>query len=61
MTLTMVLWAIGAAVIFGLTNALAFNRGFRKGVDKGFEAGVSAKIREMHPDVYRVEYKEDKK
>ncbi|MGI2329673.1 hypothetical protein [Planococcus sp. YIM B11945] len=61
MTLTMVLWAIGAAVIFGLTNAFAFNSGFRKGTDKGYEAGVSSKIHEMRPGVYRVEYKEDAK
>lgn len=53
--MTVILYAIGAAVIFGLSNAMAYNRGDQKGYNDGYNEGVNSKISEICPGRYRVE------
>ena len=60
MQMETILWWVGVAIVFGISNAVSFARGADRGYDEGYEEGVMVKVIELHNGRYQVEHQEEK-
>lgn len=51
-----ILWWVGVAIVFAISNAVSFARG----ADRGYDEGVMVKVIELHNGRYQVEHREEK-
>ena len=52
--MTALLWAIAAAVFFGITNAISYKRGGRAGYQDGLKTGITAEFQKINPGEYNI-------
>lgn len=52
--MTTILWAISAAIFFGITNAIAYKRGADEGYRDGLKTGITAEFQKLHPGEYNI-------
>ncbi|PKH09846.1 hypothetical protein [Planomicrobium sp. MB-3u-38] len=52
--MTAILWGLAAAIFFGITNAIAYQRGANTGYRDGLKTGITAEFQKLHPGEYNI-------